>query len=69
MIITRTSILTNVERTKDLDITEEQWKLWNSNNRPLIQYCFPQLSADDREFIMTGITDDEWNESFPEPEE
>jgi len=35
------------------------------NNRSKnIQNCFPYLSADDREFIMTGITAEEWEETF-----
>ncbi|WP_396189902.1 hypothetical protein [Flavobacterium sp.] len=29
-----------------------------------MQDAFPHLSADDREFIMTGITAEEWNELF-----
>lgn len=31
----------------------------------LIQNAFPMLSADEREFIMTGITPEEWNRAFP----
>ena len=31
----------------------------------LIQNAFPMLSADEREFIMTGITPSEWNAAFP----
>ncbi len=34
----------------------------------LIQDAFPTLSADDREFIMTGITPEEWAEIFGEEE-
>lgn len=30
----------------------------------LIQNAFPHLSADEREFIMTGITAKEWDEIF-----
>ena len=33
-------------------------------NRPSIQACFPYMSAGDREFIMTGITPEEWEETF-----
>ena len=61
MNITRVSSMTGIERTKDLPITEEQWALWNSVNPPLIQKCFPQLSNSDREFILTGMTDEEWD--------
>ena len=30
----------------------------------LIQNAFPMLSADEREFIMTGCTPEEWDEMF-----
>jgi len=30
----------------------------------LIQNAFPMLDADEREFIMTGITPSEWDEAF-----
>lgn len=32
----------------------------------LIQNIFPELSADDREFIMTGITPQDWDSTFGE---
>ena len=31
-----------------------------------IQNIFPHLTPGQREFIMTGITDDEWDETFKE---
>jgi hypothetical protein len=30
----------------------------------LVQNAMPHLSADEREFIMTGITPTEWDEMF-----
>jgi len=33
-------------------------------NGELIQNAFPMLSADEREFILTGITPDQWNSMF-----
>jgi len=35
----------------------------------LIQDAFPFLTADEREFLMTGITKSEWNEIFSEEAE
>ena len=32
----------------------------------LIQEAFPELSDNAREFILTGATDDEWDEYFSE---
>ena len=34
----------------------------------LIQNAFPELSVSEREFIMTGMTDDEWNEQMGDEE-
>jgi len=62
MNITRTSMFSGVERTLDLPITEEQVTAWKSGT--LCQNAFPQLSADEREFIMTGVTAEEWDGEF-----
>jgi hypothetical protein len=59
MKITRTSPFTGIENTLDINITEEQLKQWTDGL--LAQLAFPNLSADDREFIMTGITAEEWD--------
>jgi len=32
------------------------------NNAVLIQDAFPELTNDEREFIMTGVTPQEWEE-------
>jgi hypothetical protein len=34
------------------------------NNGALIQNAFPRLNADEREFIKTGITAQEWDSLF-----
>ena len=62
MKITRKSMFTDVTRTIDLPITEEQLTLWEEGM--LIQKAMPNLSPDQREFIMTGVTSEEWNEAF-----
>ena len=48
----------------EIDVTDAQIAAWE--NGMLAQDAFPQLSADDREFIMTGITPEEWKETFGE---
>lgn len=67
MLITRVSMLTGKRRTREIPVTDEQVTRF-MNGDELIQNIFPQLSAGDREFIMTGITEDEWDSIFP-PEE
>jgi len=64
MLVTRRSTLSGIERTRDLDITQEQAEAYSNGAK--IQDAFPHLSADDREFIMTGITADEWDATFGE---
>jgi len=44
----------------DLDITEVQLVAWRQG--ALIQDVMPHLSADEREFLITGITPAEWDE-------
>ena len=53
-------------RSKEMSVTEEQLKAWQDG--ALIQDVMPHLSDVDREFIMTGVTEQEWEQSFP-PEE
>jgi len=59
-------MFTGIERTLDLDFTAEQLAEWE--NGALIQDAMPNLSAADREFIMTGVTDEEWHEEFGDEE-
>ena len=62
MQITRKSILTSIERTQEINCTQKEYDSWLGG--ALAQEAFPNLSDDDREFIMTGITSQEWNELF-----
>ena len=66
MIIERRSLISGIIRTLDMPVTEEQIKAWE--NGALIKDAMPNLNTAHREFLLTGITDDEWNETFP-PEE
>lgn len=62
MLITRKSPFTGTTHTMNIDVTLEQLKDWQGGM--LIQNAMPNLTADEREFIMTGITADEWDETF-----
>jgi hypothetical protein len=37
---------------------------WIAGGRGLIQDVFPDLSADDREFLMSGMTPEDWKRVF-----
>lgn len=67
MLITRISQVSGIERTIDIPCTEEQLQEWQ--NGGLIQRVMAHLSDNDKEFIMTGITQEEWDSIFPEEEE
>lgn len=57
MEITRRSPFSGKEHTRSINVTEHQLLDWQ--NGTLIQNAMPHVSAEDREFIMTGITPEE----------
>jgi uncharacterized protein (DUF779 family) len=58
MIVRRRSPLTGEVNDLDLPITAEQYLRWK--NGELIQFVFPNLTADQREFLITGVFPGEW---------
>ena len=62
--ITKTSPITNKTRTMEIKKYDQfefdrRYAAW-ARKDVLIQDAFPDLSPETREFIMTGITEDEW---------
>jgi hypothetical protein len=66
-IITRKSMISGELNSMELDVTQDQLNLWQGGE--LIQDVFPHLNADEREFIKTGITPQEWSDTFGESAE
>lgn len=62
MKITKQSQLSGKTNTMELDITNEQ--LVKYDNGELIQNVFPNMNADEREFLKSGITPKEWSDVF-----
>jgi type IV secretory pathway ATPase VirB11/archaellum biosynthesis ATPase len=62
MIITRTSMFSGKEHSIEIPVTEAQIEAWQ--NGVLIQKAMPNLTADQREFLMTGVTPEEWEAEF-----
>ena len=60
--VVRKSPLTGNVNKMYLDITQELVKEWNAPAQEwrLIQDIFPNLNDDEREFIMTGYTVQDW---------
>ena len=65
MKITKISSFTGKVHTREIDVTDEQLRNWREKGM-LIQDAMPQVSDEDREFILTGTTPEEWNEAFPD---
>jgi len=59
MIITKVSMFSKIERSLDLDVTAEQINAWRSGM--LIQDAMPHLNEHEREFVISGITQEEWD--------
>lgn len=64
MNLTRRDPFTGKENTMDLNITQEQLNRWMDGE--LVQNVFPNLTPNEREFIMTGIMPDSWVENIKE---
>lgn len=63
MRVTKKSPFSGKENTREIDVTLELLERWQ-NGGGAIQTLMPHLSPDDREFLMTGITPEEWTETF-----
>lgn len=62
MKIQRQCVMTGVWKEMDLPVTEEQMARYN--NGEMAQRAFPNLTADEREFIISGTTADVWEAMF-----
>ena len=62
MLIGACSQLSGKTHQMEIDVSEKQIALWREG--ALIQDVMPNLTPDEREFIMTGIIPAEWNEMF-----
>ena len=63
MNIVKVSNLTGKTSNREIDITPEQYQLYCEGN-VLVQKMFPTLSVEDREFLISGTTPEEWSDAF-----
>jgi hypothetical protein len=63
MKITRKSTLTGIERTRTIAIEAKRLAEWKMGYGPLEELA-PEVSDEDREFIISGIIPDEWTAAF-----
>ena len=67
MEVTKTSPWTGITRTLTLDVTAEEIANWKAGE--LIQTAMPRLNTDEREFIKSGYTAEDWEEIFAQEED
>ena len=66
--VTRQSVITKKINTMELPITQEHLDIYETVGDMLIQDAFPNLNVEQREFLLSGITPQEWNNTFGEEE-
>lgn len=68
MKIQKISAITGKINEREIAMTDEQYRRW-VGGKELIQHIFPELSADDREFLISGATPEEWEALFGDNDE
>jgi hypothetical protein len=66
--IRKCSNLTGNWHDREVPVSQHDLDQWYATGIS-VQRAFPHLSADDREFLLTGITPEEWAGMFPEGDE
>jgi len=61
-MIAKTSSLSSKTHEMEIDVSDKQITLWMEG--ALIQDVMPNLTPEEREFLMTGITPAEWDATF-----
>lgn len=57
--VTARSMMTGEVRTRRINMTRAQYELWQSGT--VIQRAMPHLTPSEREFLITGASDEEWD--------
>ena len=68
MKVTRQSLASGKTRTKDLPITPAQYIKY-IRGEGHVQDIMPDLPPEDREFLISGVTQEEWEELYGKEEE
>lgn len=66
--VTRRSTFTGQVHTLVLSITQPEWARHQAGDQ-LIQDALPSLTNPEREFLLTGTTQEEWDAAFVDEEE
>jgi len=71
VIVTRPCIMGGIAtHIIESNYSAEAIELWlklrmERKHQPMIQEAFPNMKAEDREFLLSGITPAHWNKMFP----
>lgn len=69
VLVTMKSQLTGAVHTRAIPADENAvWAYLDNYDQRPVQVCFPHLNAEDREFLLTGITPEEWSNLFGDAE-
>lgn len=63
MIIKRKSVYSGTIRSKNIPVDPQDWALYETGTAS-IHTALPYLSDEDRDFILSGIVEGEWDEAF-----
>ena len=63
MKVSKVSLLTGKLNVMELNVTTEQLFEYQ-NTKKLVQNIFPHLTPGEREFLISGITPEEWENEF-----
>ena len=63
MWIKRQSAISGIERTRNIPVNPDDFFLWK-NGEGSVEDLMPYLTDSDRDFILSGITGDEWDDIF-----
>ena len=69
--ITKTNIMTGEEITVEIPVDPVKYNKWIGTRRdirPRVQDHFPELNADQREFLISGIPPGDWDKWVPDPD-
>jgi len=62
MLVKRKSILSGKLNEMELDITQDQLDRF-MEGKELVQNIFPNLNGTEREFLISGMTGEEWDQA------
>lgn len=67
VLVTKVSLLSGKTNSMTLPIRQGEVEYWQQSGA-MVQDVFPHLTAGEREFLISGITPDEWDDAFGDDE-